>query len=105
MGRPKKWPSYALESLENTLALLKDFDRELKRAQELMADGEHERAQIAMSDARASALKCVEHLVRARAGKYERGDAGAWPAATEDVLSQSAPTRIRTKSPTRRPLP
>lgn len=90
MGRPlKKWPSYALESLENTLALLKDFDRDLRRAQELMAGGEHERAQIAMSDARASALKCVEHLVRARTGEYQREGAAAWKDATTDARTSA----------------
>lgn len=92
MGRPKKWPSYALESAENTLALLQDFNRDLRLAQELIASGEDERAQLLIADARVASRLCIEHLLRALTGKYQREDVGVWPAQTIMEKTANYPT-------------
>lgn len=88
--RPKKWPHYALESAENTLALLDDFDRDLRRAQELMLSGDHERAQMLIADARVASRRCVEHISRALTGDYKREGVDAWQAQTESRTSSRA---------------
>lgn len=78
MARPlKKWPHYALESAENTLALLKEIEAKTRRVQVAIQERDVDEALILLSDVRAASLKGVEHLVRAKTGNYER-EADKW---------------------------
>lgn len=88
MGRPLgKWPTYALENLEATVDGLKELERKAKAIQDAIVLGNSAEALRDLSDVRVMALECVDHLVRARIGKYQqREQASQWskPAAVED---------------------
>ena len=68
--KPAKWPSYALEALEDTLSLLKDIEKETAAAQQAVVDGDKLTAVIVMSAVRTGAMKAHSTLIQAKAGKY-----------------------------------
>ena len=69
--KPAKWPSYALEALENTLSYLRDIERATSAAQQAVIDGNKLDAVVTMSDIRTRAMLAHSALVAAKAGKYE----------------------------------
>jgi hypothetical protein len=73
MGRPaEKWPTYALENLEDSVYRLKELERKLNAAQDAVLSGNDAVALKDLSDARVLALECVDNLVRSRIGKYQQ---------------------------------
>lgn len=90
MGRPlKKWPTYALDSLERTLYELQEIERAARLVQLAIAEGDADSALILLSDVRVASRRCVEHLVRARTGEYDKSEttrdletATSWHTAT-----------------------
>ena len=69
--KPAKWPSYALEALENTLSLLRDIEKETAEAQQAVVNGDKLTAVIVMSAIRTASMKAHSTLVEAKAGKYQ----------------------------------
>lgn len=69
--RPKKWPSYALEALENTQAILSEIDALARKAQTASADGDRMAAVIIGSDIRQRAQRASLILSQAYMGTYE----------------------------------
>lgn len=92
MGRPlKKWPTYALDSLERTLYELQEIERAARLVQLAIAEDDADNALILLSDVRVWSRRCVEHLVRARSGNYDKSEsqdtdslenASPWPTAS-----------------------
>lgn len=73
MGRPlKKWPDYALSTLEATVDELKELERKAKAAQDALVAGNALEASSQMGDVRVAALRCVANLANAKIGKYEQ---------------------------------
>lgn len=73
MPRPiKKWPDYALNSLEGTLFHLKTIQRLSREAQKAAEGGDPLQAVILNGDIRDEALNAVHLLVQARTGEYEQ---------------------------------
>lgn len=73
MGRPaEKWPTYALENLEDSLYRLKEIERKASKVQDAIVLGDTTAALRDLSDVRVLALECVENLVRSRIGKYKQ---------------------------------
>jgi hypothetical protein len=73
MGRPaEKWPTYALENLEDSLFKLKQADAALVKAQDALLAGDDLAVLRALSDARVLGLETVDNLVRSRIGKYKQ---------------------------------
>ncbi len=68
--KPKKWPSYALESLENSLALTQRIDKASREAQEALVTNNPMLVVLDLSDIRQYAQQIRESLVRSRAGDY-----------------------------------
>lgn len=75
MGRPlKKWPDYALRSLEGTLIHLKTIDQLSREAQVAAQQGDRMGAVILNGDIRKRAQDAVHLLVQARTGEYEKDE-------------------------------
>jgi hypothetical protein len=73
VGRPlKKWPTYALDSLERTLYELQEIERAARAVQLAIAEGNQAAALLLLSDVRVASRRCVEHLLRARSGNYDK---------------------------------
>lgn len=93
MGRPPgKWPTYALENLEATVDGLKELERKTKAIEDSIVLGNITEAMRDLSDVRVMALECVDHLVRARIGKYQQQEKVAqWnrPAITKDKSTEA----------------
>jgi len=68
--KPKKWPTYALEALENSLALTQRIDKASREAQTAITQNNPLLAVLALSDIRQHTQSIRESLVRARAGDY-----------------------------------
>lgn len=68
--KPKKWPTYALESLEDSLALTQRIDKASREAQEALVKNNPMLALLALSDIRQYTQQIRESLVRSRAGDY-----------------------------------
>ncbi len=97
MGRPaEKWPTYALENLEATVDRLKELERAARAAQDALVAGNALSASSQMADVRVMALECVDHLVRARIGKYTQQEkAQRWqrPEQTAAAVTQVIASR------------
>lgn len=91
MGRDgQKWPTYALENLEDSLYRLKQLERKLNAAQDAVLGGDDAVALKDMSDARVLALECVDNLVRSRAGKYQQQEkAPRWTRPAEEKAMEA----------------
>lgn len=91
MGRPaEKWPTYALENLEDSLYRLKQLEREASAAQDAIVTGDDATALRDLSDVRVLALECVENLVRSRIGKYQQQEkAPRWEKPAADQAAQA----------------
>ena len=102
MGRPaEKWPTYALENSENSLYDLKQLERKASQAQDAIVAGDIAVALRDLSDVRVMALEVVDHLVRARIGKYRQQEqqqdkAAQWNRSEEQAvqaITQAVATR------------
>lgn len=72
MPRPiKKWPDYALGSLEGTVIKLKNIQNLSREAQVAAINGDFAQTVILSGDIREEALNAVHLLVQARTGDYE----------------------------------
>jgi hypothetical protein len=69
-AKPKKWPSYALSSLENAQSLFQDIDKTAKEAQLAIQAGREIEAIIILSDVREMAIRGVGHMQQAYTGNY-----------------------------------
>lgn len=72
--KPAKWPTYALEGLEDALSLLGDAERQTGLAQGFTKEGNKLDAVIAMSEIRTKLMKAHSTLIQAKAGEYKRQD-------------------------------
>lgn len=91
MGRPAgKWPTYALENLEDSLYRLRQLERKASAVQDAMLAGDDAAAIKELSDVRVLALQCVENLVRSRIGKYQQQEtAPRWQQPATDQATQA----------------
>jgi len=91
MGRPaEKWPTYALENLEDSLFKLKQLEKKASEVQDAIVLGNDATALRELSDVRVLALECVENLVRSRIGKYKQQEkAPRWSKSTDDRATQA----------------
>lgn len=101
MGRPaEKWPTYALENLEDSLHKLKQLERMAAAVEDAIVLGEDLAALRGLSDVRVLALECVENLVRSRIGKYQQQQRkpkwsnSATDQATQEVVQVMATRRL-----------
>lgn len=92
MGRPaKKWPTYALENLEDSVYRLKQLEVLASMAQEAIAVGDAAMAQKHLGNVRAEALKCVDNLMRSRTGNYQQQEtAPQWRPVEEKTAEAVA---------------
>lgn len=91
MGRPaERWPTYALENLEDSLYRLKQLERKANSVQDAILVGDDAAALKDLSDVRVLALECVENLVRSRIGKYKQQEkAPRWEKPASDQTVQA----------------
>lgn len=73
-NKPKKWPSYALASLENSLVTLHEIDDLLREVQTQIAKDKRIEAVILAGDIRSRVQDVTGRLARAKSGDYENGD-------------------------------
>lgn len=100
MARPaEKWPTYAMENLEDSLYRLKQLERRADAAQDAILAGNDAVALKALSDARVLALECVDNLVRSRIGKYQQQEKGAprWKRPMEEEAAHSVTQVMATR--------
>ncbi len=71
--KPAKWPTYALEALEDTLALLGNMESEAVEAQKAAREGDKLNAVIAISNMRTQIMLARSALYMGKAGEYKRG--------------------------------
>lgn len=69
--KPKKWPDYALGSLEGTLLHLKTIDGLARQVQEAAKQGDAIQASILSGDIRGKTIDAIALLHQARTGDYE----------------------------------
>lgn len=69
--KPKKWPDYALNSLENAVYGLKQVDELARQIQEAHVNGDSHRVLICAGDIRSTALDAKHGLLQARIGEYK----------------------------------
>lgn len=69
-NRPKKWPDYALGSLEGTLLHLKTVERLSREIQAAAKAAGHLEIGMMGGDARSEALNAIDLLRQARTGEY-----------------------------------
>lgn len=70
MRKPKKWPDYALSSLEGVLVHLREIEKLSRLAQVAAKDGDRLAAVILNGDIREKAQSATHLLVQARTGQY-----------------------------------
>jgi hypothetical protein len=102
MGRPaEKWPTYALENLEDSLYRLKELERKASAVQDAIVLGDVPAALRDLSDVRVLALECVENLVRSRIGKYKQQEKASqkWNRSTEEKAAQAVNQVMATRRP------
>ncbi len=101
MGRPaEKWPTYALENLEDSLYRLKQLERKANAIQDAILVGDDAAALKDLSDVRVLALECVENLVRSRIGKYQQQEkAPRWNKPATDQTAQAVAQVMATRRP------
>lgn len=73
-NKPKKWPSYALASLENSLVTLHEIDDLLREVQAQIARDNRMEAVILTGDTRSRVQDVTGRLARAKSGEYQEGD-------------------------------
>ena len=69
--KSKKWPTNALRSLEDTLALLHDVSKLAREAQVKAVAGDFAHVVILNGDIREKAQRAIHLLVQARTGEYQ----------------------------------
>lgn len=109
MGRPaEKWPTYALENLEDSLYKLKQLEEKAEQVQDAIVLGDDLLALRELSDVRVLALECVENLVRSRIGKYKQQEKAtrssqtersSWNKPTADQTAQAVAQVVATRRP------
>jgi hypothetical protein len=101
MGRPaEKWPTYALENLEDSLFKLKQLEKKASVVQDAIVLGDDTVALRELSDVRVLALECVENLVRSRIGKYKQQEkVSRWNKPTTDQATQAVAQVMATRRP------
>lgn len=101
MGRPaEKWPTYALENLEDSLYRLKQLERKADAVQDAILLGDDAAALKGLSDVRVMALECVDNLVRARIGKYQQQERSPkWQRPAEDKAAEAVTQVMATRRP------
>lgn len=99
MGKPVgKWPTYALENLEATVDGLKELEDKASQVQDAIVLGDALTALRELSDLRVKALKCVEHLVRAKIGKYEQQERSPqWKRPAADKATEAVAKVVATR--------
>lgn len=70
--KPKKWPDYALGSLEGTLLHLKIIEELAKQVSEAARGGDNGQALILGGDIRSRTLDAIDLLRQARTGDYQQ---------------------------------
>lgn len=97
MGKPVgKWPTYALENLEDSKYRLKQLLKLAEQIQNAIVTGDDLTALRDLSDVRALAFESLDNLVRAETGNYQQQEkAPKWkrPEATEIVAKVVATRR------------
>lgn len=93
----EKWPTYALENLEDSLYRLKELERKASSAQDAIVLGDAVAALRNLSDVRVLALECVENLVRSRIGKYKQQEATPRWQATDATTAQAVEQVLATR--------
>lgn len=71
--KPKKWPSYALEALEDSVAVTLRIESLCREAQQAIVAGEKLEAMLIHSDIRVKAAQIRENIIRAKSGEYGKG--------------------------------
>lgn len=101
MGRPaEKWPTYALENLEDSLYKLKQLEQKAEQVQDAIVLGDDVMALRELSDVRVLALECVENLVRSRIGKYKQQEkASQWNKPATDQTAQAVAQVVASRRP------
>lgn len=99
MGRPpKKWPTFALENLEDSLFKLKELEAKADAAEVAVVMGDNVVAMRELSEIRSLALKCLENLVRSRAGEYEQQQREPkWSKPTNDQTAKAVQRVMATR--------
>lgn len=104
MKRPaEKWPTYALENLENSLYRLKQLEQKASQAQDAIVLGDSVGALRDLSDVRVMALECADELMRARIGKYKQQEDASrkapreWNRSTEEKAVQAVEQMMATR--------
>lgn len=70
--KPKKWPDYALSSLENSLMHLRSIEQLSRQAQIAAKNGDRLEAVIINGDIRLRAQSAIHLLVQAKTGEYDQ---------------------------------
>lgn len=95
--QPKKWPTYALETLENTVDRLKELEQKASLIEDAILSGNDLSAIRELSEVRVMALKMVAELVQSRIGKYDQKGKAAptWNLTTDEktAVAQVVATR------------
>lgn len=70
--KPKKWPDYALNSLEGALHYLKSIDELAREVKAQLSKGDPSRAVTLTDDIRTLSIDARDLLHQARTGNYDR---------------------------------
>lgn len=70
--KPKKWPSYALWALEDSLALLREIGDLSREAQKQIHQNNRLEAVILVGDIRDKAQRAANKLMQGKLGQYEQ---------------------------------
>jgi hypothetical protein len=94
----EKWPTYALENLEDSLYRLKQLERKADAIQDAILAGNDAAALKDLSDVRVLALECVDNLVRSRIGKYQQQERPRrWKRPMEEQSTQATSQVMATR--------
>jgi hypothetical protein len=74
MPKPKRWPNYALDALEEIRQQFRETQRLTRQAQEAVLEGKQLEAIVLLGDIRDRASQGVSLTVQAYTGDYEGGD-------------------------------
>lgn len=70
--KPRKWPTYAIDALEDALSLLEDIERDMKRVEAAGKAGDKVELANAGTDVRVKAVKAHSTLIQGKTGDYRR---------------------------------
>jgi hypothetical protein len=70
--RPKKWPDYALEVLDNCRLLSEHIRVVSRKAQVANIEGDHKKVGVYLADIREANAQIDELLAGAKTGQYKR---------------------------------